>query len=152
VTPQRWQQIETVYHAALERDANGRPALLDQLCGDDRALRLEVESLLILEPEAVEFLEIPTPYLRVAAPKQEVQRSGFKGALLRGAGFLFAKRTLQLATIAPIAVLGFIVVKNPDRTLADLIGSHSGYFYWIAVAAITLKFGHRIRTWIDRNS
>jgi serine/threonine protein kinase len=45
-TPERWQQIEAVFHQALETDPPGRPELLERLCGTDSELRREVESLL----------------------------------------------------------------------------------------------------------
>src|SRR5215467_837276 len=43
---ERWQQIERVYHAALELEAQGRPEYLAKICGSDEDLRKEVESLL----------------------------------------------------------------------------------------------------------
>lgn len=55
----RWQQIESVYHAALEREAEERRRFLDQACLNDHALGDEVESLLSHELEAAEFLELP---------------------------------------------------------------------------------------------
>jgi len=44
--PQRWQEIDGIFAAALERDAAERPAFLDVACGDDAQLRAEVEALL----------------------------------------------------------------------------------------------------------
>ena len=46
MTPERWQQIEQLYHLALGRDAQERSAYLRQACAGDDALRREVESLL----------------------------------------------------------------------------------------------------------
>jgi len=46
VTPERWREIERLYHAALERAAAERPAFLSEACGRDEELRREVESLL----------------------------------------------------------------------------------------------------------
>ena len=46
MTPNRFQQILQIYHAALECDAAQRAALLDKKCGRDQDLRHEVESLL----------------------------------------------------------------------------------------------------------
>lgn len=46
MTPERWKQIERLYHAALERDGNQRAAYLQQACAGDGELRREVESLL----------------------------------------------------------------------------------------------------------
>src|SRR5689334_871368 len=44
--PERWQQIEQLYHSALERKGGQRVAFLDAACAGDDALRREVESLL----------------------------------------------------------------------------------------------------------
>jgi non-specific serine/threonine protein kinase/serine/threonine-protein kinase len=41
-----WSRVKSAFHAAVEMPAGERPAFLDALCGDDRALRREVESLL----------------------------------------------------------------------------------------------------------
>ena len=42
----RWQQVERVYHAALEQKTGQRAAFLLEVCGDDDDLRREIESLL----------------------------------------------------------------------------------------------------------
>jgi len=46
MNPERWAQIEKLYHEALERPATGRESFLNQTCGEDSDLRREVESLL----------------------------------------------------------------------------------------------------------
>src|SRR6185503_12609905 len=46
ITPQRWQEIDRIFAAALEREPAGRSAFLDDACGGDELLRKEVESLL----------------------------------------------------------------------------------------------------------
>jgi serine/threonine protein kinase/tetratricopeptide (TPR) repeat protein len=45
-TKQQWEKIKEVFGGALECNASGRAAFLDQACGDDRSLRQEVESLI----------------------------------------------------------------------------------------------------------
>jgi serine/threonine protein kinase len=45
-SPQRWQEIDRIFAAALEREPAERAAFLDQACGGDEQLRREVESLL----------------------------------------------------------------------------------------------------------
>ncbi len=47
MTPERFQQISQLYHAALEREPEQRAAFLQQSCGRDRKLRREVELLLV---------------------------------------------------------------------------------------------------------
>jgi eukaryotic-like serine/threonine-protein kinase len=47
MSPERWQQIEQLYHAALERAADERAAFLAAACLDDESLQREVEALLV---------------------------------------------------------------------------------------------------------
>src|SRR5262245_11019921 len=68
MTPERWQRIKQLYHAALERDANEREAFLAEACAGNEALRSEVESLLRCDARAERFIEAPA--LEVAAQLQ----------------------------------------------------------------------------------
>src|SRR5216683_2369798 len=61
----RWQQIERMYHAALEREESQRAAYLHEVCAGDDDLRREVESLLAQEKRGDGFLE--SPAIEVAA-------------------------------------------------------------------------------------
>ena len=56
---ERWQRIEQIYEAALQRSANERRAFLESACGDDGALRREVERLITASEQAGEFLTAP---------------------------------------------------------------------------------------------
>lgn len=53
----RWREIESLYHAARERDPGERARFLQEACGSDESLRDEVESLLANEDPASSFLE-----------------------------------------------------------------------------------------------
>src|SRR5260370_5840904 len=57
--PERWQQIDQVLEAALERNRSERAAFLDQACAGDEELRREVESLLRAHEQAGNFIEKP---------------------------------------------------------------------------------------------
>jgi eukaryotic-like serine/threonine-protein kinase len=58
--PDRWKQIEELYHAALEREASGRAAFLKEACAGDEPLRQRVELLLAHYAQASSrFLEEP---------------------------------------------------------------------------------------------
>jgi eukaryotic-like serine/threonine-protein kinase len=46
LTPERWAEIEELFHRAAECDPAVRSGLLDNACSDDPALRKEVEALL----------------------------------------------------------------------------------------------------------
>jgi serine/threonine protein kinase len=59
MNPERWQRIEELYHAALEREESQRAGFLEQACAGDGALRREVESLLSFHQQARSFIEAP---------------------------------------------------------------------------------------------
>ena len=59
VTPERWQQVERVYYEVLAGDVADRPALLDESCAGDDALRREVLALLEGDGDAEHFLSDP---------------------------------------------------------------------------------------------
>ena len=59
LTPERWQQIESLYHEAQERPAPERAAWLAQACAGDEALRGEVEKLLVADESASGFMDAP---------------------------------------------------------------------------------------------
>src|SRR6266478_7068173 len=45
-TPQRWQEIDRIFAAALERDPKERARFIAEICAGDEELRKEVESLI----------------------------------------------------------------------------------------------------------
>ncbi|MBI1748029.1 MAG: serine/threonine protein kinase, partial [Acidobacteria bacterium] len=55
----RWQQIKELFDAASERRPEGRAAFLYAACGNDQALRSEVESLLAADEQAGSFMTGP---------------------------------------------------------------------------------------------
>src|SRR6476661_709213 len=57
MSPERWQQIDEIYHSALEREPEGRSAFLEQACAGDGDLRREVESLLAHERSGSALLD-----------------------------------------------------------------------------------------------
>ena len=64
---ERWQQIETLYHAALDHPSTERSVWLADACATDKTLHGEVEKLLAMNAEANSFLA--TPALEVEAKK-----------------------------------------------------------------------------------
>jgi serine/threonine protein kinase len=54
---ERWQQIERLFHSALQRAPADRAALLAEACAGDEALRREVESLLAEHARDASLLE-----------------------------------------------------------------------------------------------
>jgi serine/threonine protein kinase/Tol biopolymer transport system component len=59
MTPERWEQIKRLFHAALEHEPAERPAFLARECAEDGPLRHEVESLLASHEQAESFIETP---------------------------------------------------------------------------------------------
>src|SRR6201991_2803570 len=57
--PERLRQIEDCYHAALELPPNERESFIEDSCGEDEALRREVESLLAVKRSSNNFFEQP---------------------------------------------------------------------------------------------
>lgn len=55
----RWQLVKQVFDAALVRNPDERHAFVDEACGEDRALRDEVQSLLAAHADAGHFAETP---------------------------------------------------------------------------------------------
>jgi hypothetical protein len=122
----RWQQIEQVYHAALDREASQRPAYLHEVCAGDDALRREVESLLAQESRAEQLLE--TPALEVAAKvlaEHQSQSSlvgqqlgSYKIVSLLGAGGMgevYQARDSKLNRDVAIKVLPAVFVHDAER-------------------------------------
>ena len=57
--PDRWQHVTEIFHAALARDTARREVFVADACGDDAALRTEVEALIAAHHEAGAFGETP---------------------------------------------------------------------------------------------
>jgi serine/threonine protein kinase/tetratricopeptide (TPR) repeat protein len=63
--PERWERVEHLFHAALERSPGERAEYVRQACAGDEELELEIRSLLDSQQEAGSFLE--SPAIEVAA-------------------------------------------------------------------------------------
>ena len=59
MTPERWQQIEELFHTVAARPATERAVFLDRACAGDDSLRSEVERLLSSHDEAGSFIKAP---------------------------------------------------------------------------------------------
>ena len=79
MTPERWREVERLYHAALERRVEERATFLGEACGDDRALQREVESLLAYHPRAEAFIERPAGDGRLAGAVRRLEAASIPG-------------------------------------------------------------------------
>ena len=82
MTPERWLEIERLYHAVQERDAEERAAFLADACGGDHALRREVESLLQYQPRAKDFIETPAVHGPLASAVRRLEQTSVPGRLV----------------------------------------------------------------------
>jgi eukaryotic-like serine/threonine-protein kinase len=57
LTPERWAQIEELFHRALECEPERRTGLLDEACRNDSELRREVEALLSCDGSAGDHVQ-----------------------------------------------------------------------------------------------
>ena len=80
MTPERWRQVEQLYHSARERQPDQRSAFLAGACQGDEELRREVESLL----------------------QQDVSKDGVLERVDRKALFSMVGQTLNPATKQPV--------------------------------------------------
>src|ERR1700741_1046739 len=55
--PDRWRKVDELFEAALEHEPGRRAAFLDQACGSDKDLRLEVEKMLDFEKQSEDFIK-----------------------------------------------------------------------------------------------
>jgi len=59
MTPERWQQITGIFHAALQRPTRERAAFVNERCANDQELCREVEAMLSSHEQASRFIEEP---------------------------------------------------------------------------------------------
>jgi serine/threonine protein kinase len=123
--PDRWRQIEELYHGAMERDSEERSAFLAEACAGDEALRREVESLLTYQRQAEPLLEKPA--LEVAARRiakdnvrmlegQQIGSYEILSLIGRGGmGEVYRARHLRLERDVALKLLPPQLCRDPER-------------------------------------
>jgi serine/threonine protein kinase/Tol biopolymer transport system component len=109
--PERWKQIEKLYHSVLNREPKGRAAFLKEACGGDEALRQEVESLLDHQQSAESFIEVPA--MKVAA--QGVSENRIQSCIGRQIG---SYKVLSLLGVGGMGEVYLAKDLRLDRTIA----------------------------------
>ena len=59
MTPERWQEVEALFHEALDRPSLERASFLDHACAGDEELKAEATTLIAAHDEAGAFIEQP---------------------------------------------------------------------------------------------
>src|SRR5574341_2284436 len=57
MTPERWKEVNRLLNAAYDLQPHEIPEFLETACGEDQALRHEVEQLLAADAQAKSFIE-----------------------------------------------------------------------------------------------
>jgi eukaryotic-like serine/threonine-protein kinase len=148
--PDRWLEVETLYHGALARDESERAAFLREACSGDETLQREVESLLAYAIGAQTFMDKPA--LALIAPavlptdKMTMSLAGQRlgpyeiGALIGsgGMGDVYRARDTKLGRDVAIKILPAVFTADADRRarferearlLAALNHPHIGAIY-----------------------
>ena len=71
-------------------------------------------------------------------------------AIRLGVQYLLAHRALQSLVVLPMIALAYSLVINRHRTLAEMFTENTAYVYWLAAAALGLRFRLPIQGWLDR--
>ena len=124
MTPERWQRVEELYHAADARPPEERSAFLAEACPDDHALRRDVEALL-RESSRDGFLAEPTVEMAADVvsdlalpPMTGRSLGGYHLEELLGAGGMgevYRSRDAKLGRDVAIKILPRAFTSHPDR-------------------------------------
>jgi serine/threonine protein kinase/Tol biopolymer transport system component len=121
MTPERWKQIEELFHAARARPAHERAAYVAGACPSDEGLRREVENLLSQSGSNEGFLAGPVAAIAAGlVTPVMVGRTlgGYEVQALIGVGGMgevYRARDLKLGRAVAIKVLPHAFTKDPAR-------------------------------------
>ena len=110
MTPELWQRLKPLFHAALEEDTQNRAAFINSACGSDLELKMHLEQLIQAEQRKTGLLDAPLADLNgfldergarfkpgeLVLGRFRITRPIGKG----GMGEVYEAEDLQLGTIA----------------------------------------------------
>src|SRR5262245_5391594 len=86
MTPERWEQVEELLNAALDRPVDEREAFLAEACGDDLSLRNQIDYLIDCYEQAGDFIEAPADTARDSSQPDEAVTLQFDSIVGRKVG------------------------------------------------------------------
>ena len=127
--PDRWQQLDKLFHAALEHGPEERASFLDEACAGDESLRKQVEALLAGHEQAGSFIESPAMEVearRVAAGEGHAKEEISAGETIShyriiaplgagGMGQVFLAHDMTLGRKVALKLLPAEFTRNTDR-------------------------------------
>ena len=153
MSPERWRQIEQVYHAALDRPPQLRAAYVNEGCAGDASLIEEVNSLLAhaaSDPDAL--LNRPAPLRGGPNPSPRGGRIGvYEIRTLIGSGGMgdvYLAQDSRLKRDVALKVLPEAFASDPDRmarfereacVLASLNHPHIAQIYGVEQGALAME-------------
>ena len=113
MTPERWQQVQAIFHAALEQPPSARDAYVATRAADDDELSREVRSLLAMHDSSPDFLERPAYELAADLILDEPSLSGRRIGNYEvleeigrgGMGIVYAARDVNLDRLVALKAL-----------------------------------------------